>query len=387
MSDVDGLRQSAGRLWEGAKRVWDRSGRLIAFLLFFAALFFGGSWLMLTLVQGVEPVPRAAIATQDGRDIAVVAYEQMGPRGMLQMMTGGFALTRVTALDVATGDLEWDVTVGSSDTYDVRIVGAGAEYVYVSAADGLWVLSLDDGGVVAQPGEITGLDDPMEGAWAYDIDQERGVIVAIDVDEDIYSIPLDTVTAERADEGLLAEWRPILAESFRFADDADATADEVFTRDDQLISASDDGLGRYIPDEGRIRVSDARFIDPALVVDSMSRERRARLGEESPYDTEAFGAVGDGYVVVADHDGDGGAPTIVTVDLDTGEVVSTVDGWTDTAGGTTGAGGSSVIVGGNMFLSEDTFFSAAGVKVVLVAPDGTAITATIGRLGFFGEPL
>lgn len=157
---MNDLMRRVARAGQTARRVWDKSGQVIAFLLFFCSMFFGVSWLMFAPVQGVEAAPRPAVTQHDGRDVAIVAYERRGPRGMWQLMTGDFGSTRVAALDIATGDLLWDVGIGDSVTYEPRIVAADGAHVYVAASDGRWVLSLDGGRIVTEPA-----DDGTDPGW------------------------------------------------------------------------------------------------------------------------------------------------------------------------------------------------------------------------------
>lgn len=383
MSAVQRVQKRARRVWQGAQRMWKKSGSLISYLLFFSAMFFGLSWLVFAPVQGVEPAQRAAVTQHEGRDVAIVAYDRMGPRGMFQLLTGGFESTRVAALDIETGDLMWDVAI--DDVYDSRIVGAGQEYAYVATNEGLWVLSLDGGATVAKPGEIAGFDSAMAEAWAYDMDAERGLIVAIDEAGELWSIPLDTVAAEPANDGTVAEWEPILAESFRWAEDPDATADETFTRDGAVVSV-DDGLERFVPDQGREPFSDLVFTEPEIIVDSMSHEVRTRLGEVYTYDAQAYTAVGDGYIVVAEEDWYAEEYALTTVDLDSGKVISSLELNQEVQGGTTGASGASVVVGDDTIF-QFSWINDVGATVVLISPDGTMREAHIGRTGFFGEAL
>lgn len=392
-------------------------GQLTAFLLFFAALFFGGSWAMMPMFQSADASPSAAVTHTEAGDVALVAYEQMGPRGMWQMMASQFALDHVSAFAVDSGDLLWDARLGSSETYDTRVIGAGEKYAYVSSADGLRILSLENGAMVAGPTDIDGLDNPMAEPWAYGFDAARGLIVAIDTGDDIYEIPLDSATAELADDETMAEWLPILGDDFRFADFADSTADTALTREDGAVSVSENGIA-VLGDDGEWQtVSQEHFEAPELVIDASSREREivANDGqvpfwmvptlcnyvegctlddlpkavidavlEGGGYSThiEGFTATGSGYVVVEDEGPDDGdeSRTLVTIDLESGSVVSRLDIPFEVRGGATGSSGASIVVG-------DESFDWGSSSIVLIGSDGTAITVKYGRFGFFGKAL
>ncbi|MFT4048813.1 MAG: PA2928 family protein [Solirubrobacterales bacterium] len=398
------------------------TGSLIGFLLFFCAMFFGLSWLV-SPEPDVETAQPVAVAELNGRDVVLVAYSRDGPRGMFQLMFQPMFQSRLAAIDAETGDAVWDVRLDEELSSDMRVLAAGEDRVYIASDEGLYIRSLSDGGAVAEPDAIDGLGDSyVAELGSYDYDAARRLVVAIDQAGELWQIPVGDTTAVPADAETVAAWQEVLSDTFRFALDFPTTGEPAIVADGVTLSgratkagALTESLVLTASDGTSSALGDETFLEPEIVLDgtrgtgtatvvgdwsvdvddycavmpepcdldSLPDEVRKAIEEagQSGYETEADYAAGidAGYVLVRSKaDANGDAYRLSSVDLETGEVIDSVETGYEIGGGYSAGGITAVATSGVDSWGSD--------RLVVAAADGSLTVASVGASNFFGWP-
>ncbi|MFD0555895.1 hypothetical protein FB566_1112 [Stackebrandtia endophytica] len=298
----------------------------------------GGIWLLSAPTVSTMPSPTAAIGMRDGREVAIVTHEWLGPQGLHQEVFVPSWQHRVTAIDIETGQHVWSVMmVEGLSPHTPRVLAAGDEYAYVATVQGLWVLDIDDGSVVAEPGDIEGLDrnDDLDhdaaAGFVFDASQQR-VITQSSVGMCVTSV--DTLIATEV------------------SDDEQSTLEPLFAENDMSPGIS-------LEETESIVIEDAKVL----------------VGPEG-----AVGSPGEYLVVNQSTDlSVGYEERLLTVNPNAGKIIDSIDIPEKPFGATTSTSGSSVVV------MDDTWGSTAAT--VVITPTGQMTFSDIGHSGFFGEPL
>jgi|GEM_PF-2374844 len=359
---------------------------ILGFLLFFCGMFFGLSWLLSPDpdVTADEPL---AVTSVDGRDVVIVAYSRDGSRGMFQLIFQPMFQTRLAAMDAVTGATLWDVRLDEELANDKRVLAAENGLVYVAGDDGLFIRSLADGSEVAKPDAIPGIGAGyVAELGSYDVDPSRRIVVAIDRAGDIWQIPFGSKDAVPADADVDAAWRPVLAESTRFALSFPSTGSTARVDDGTTITGEPVKAGARTElltltrAEGSQPLGDAQFVNPQLVLDATPTGPVAS--------SESFGREPDaagrrsGYVlVVAGVEATGNAHRLSSVDLKTGAVIDAVE---DELGSTVGGG--CTREGVTALVAERADGSFSTDLLVVADRTGQLTTFRIGGTNFFGWP-
>ena len=124
------------------------------------------------------------------------------------MMFQDMFQVRITAVDLATGRQIWDVKLSDELIWDVEVIAVGRNNAYVATPDGLMVLALADGEILAEPDVIAGLEGNYVAAYAaYRFDPGANAVVAMDRDGRVHVIALDTLRANPADPRIADAWQ------------------------------------------------------------------------------------------------------------------------------------------------------------------------------------
>lgn len=365
----------------------DRPRRFAAlrYLIVGAAVFFGGSYLLMSSIRWVEWSPGAAIGQRHGDDVAVVTYEVVGPTSMLQILLQRTDSHYVMAIDPDTGKHLWATRI-SDGFWEPRMVAAGEKYVYVANGDGLTVLDISDGAVIVHAGGIVGLgfdgDDGKDtgdavGRFLYDAAGSR---IIARTETGTQAIPLDALLAIDLREKDALRWQQWYGPGgAQYASSGLATEAAAAN---MSLEATESGIQVRRPgnDWAPLTALDirdpARYVDPEIVVSSEPAALVANATGPDAQTPEALGSAG-GYIVVSEQLGDDDGHRLSTVRLSTGERIDAVDVAKPPAGGSTSAAGSTVIM-----LEK---LSSGWPEVVLVTPAGELTTSGIGAVGFLGE--
>lgn len=150
----------------------------------------------------------------DGREIAVVPYGSNAPEGLLGVPAWlvGDTVVGVAALDLDAREELWRTELFSGHPQpQAGVVGVGAELAYVATDDGLVVLDVRTGAVVARPDGIDGLGaDYLASRTAYAHDPGARAVITLNARGDVLAIPLDATAARPAGEPAVLRWRDTL---------------------------------------------------------------------------------------------------------------------------------------------------------------------------------
>lgn len=372
----------------------------------------------------VETMPGIGFATTQDQTLVLVPYHAHGGAGLFDSAFN----VRLTAVDIDTGDKAWDVQLRDDLIWDAGVLASGANYSYLATTDGLVIVSIADGTVVARDGGIDGLGTAYVASYnAYGFDAERGVIVALDVNGSIHSIPLDSLTATAADAATAADWSARLANGPFAPDPGPETGDEAHLTGTDTVSvvptapnsmgstlvkkdaqgaktpigatvfynagivldmavpsgAAEDilaGLEGLEDLEGILNGTDEADIDELeQMAEDMRRaaDRSGQLGAAGP--DFAAGAAG-GFVVVHHSDPNVSSKTsdmLSVVSLTTGEVISDTAIGSDFERAATASTGEIVIAAADR--GKYTIRN-----LVVISPDGAISHIEIGTRNFFG---
>lgn len=296
----------------------------------------GGAWIIAFPGQSAEVSPVAAITRIDARKVAILSYNRVGARGLLQMAFG-IGSERVVAVDLDTGHHLWDVEISKTPFVPASVLGDDGEFVYVENFDGIHPLRLTDGSL----DDARDAPDEITDAWTAADASPSGTDDIAVIGESVVRIDGDALEI-RNDEN--AEW-PRLG-TIPNADDIETTTTIVI-------------------DPITHRHSTLTVYD-----DEYWREQPTAVGSSAGY----LVAQRETYITPLRYD-----RTLFTIDLATGHVIDAVDIPTGARGGMTADSGASIVTLDSPLMST--------TDLVMIAPDGTISLSTIGRTGFFSEAL
>jgi hypothetical protein len=345
-----------------------------------------------------------------------VPYERISAaEGPIAELTSDSIQVRIAAVDVATGDGRWDVQLSDGIGWRAAVVAAGERYAYLATDDGFQVRSLDDGSVVAEPGEIAGLAGAQSvSAAAYGYDPAIPAVVALDVNGGIHTIALDTLEAVPADEATAAAWSGRLFAEGTVTDFGGVTTTEALLADGEssvrIEPTAEGALGGTLivrgADGADRALGDRVFYDAAIVLDQTSTAPTSSVEAEfddvnvddlvedfltDPEGTAtglipglsrtAAGAA-SGHVLV-EHRTEHGveAYALHVIDLDTGRVTASLATASRLGRALTGPSGHTAVIAAS---ADDSAWMS---DLVVVAPDGSIDRFTFGDMDFLGEPV
>ncbi|MEV3939232.1 PA2928 family protein [Glycomyces sp. NPDC049804] len=339
-------------------------------------------------------------AVYGGEELALVPYDRNGSGGLVDAMRHGLSEVRLAAVELSTGDMKWDVELADRQPWPVAVLAAGDHFAYVSTDNGLMILDLADGGTVAEPGAVPGLERSraLSGA-AYGFDPALDAVVALDVDGGVQVLPLDALEAEPADAATTATWSGVLFAEGSAPDIGGMTSTEALLADGEstvrLEPTADGALGGSLvvdgPD-GKRALGTRVFYGAGIVLDQTSPfasfdveidvdaliaeflEDPAAASEDlwTGFGNTAAGA-GAGHVLV-EHQPEPGvdAYALHVVDLDTGQVTASTATGSRLGRALTSPGGYTAVIAA----PEGSYWLA---DLVLVAPGGSLERVEIGR--------
>jgi hypothetical protein len=363
------------------------------------AVAIGGEYL-------TAPEPDIAIqsgigfATFDSADLALVPYDRNGSGDLISSMRHEMFEVRLAAVDLATGESEWDVRLSEELSWKAAVVAAGEHYAYVSSDDGLMILDLADGDVVTEPGGIPGLEgaQAVSGA-AYAFDPARGAVVALDVNGAVHTIALDALEAAPADADTTAAWSGLLFAEGSVPDIGGMTSTEALLADGESTvrlepTAAGALGGSLVVDgpEGERALGTRVFYEAGIVLDQTSLvstftvdidvdeliadflEDAAAAGQDlwTGFGTTAAGA--DSGHVLVEHRTEPGTEQYAmhVIAVDTGQVTASIETGSRLGRALTGPGGHTVVIAA----PEGSFWLG---DLVIVAPEGSLERVEIGR--------
>jgi hypothetical protein len=378
---------------------------------------FGLVWLVVvpSLVVGgfavggeylTAPEPDVAIqsgvgfAHYDGADLALVPYDRNGSGDLITSFQHEMFEVRLAAVDLATGDTEWDVLLSEELAWRAAVVAAGEHYAYLASDDGLMIIDLADGDTVTEAGAIPGLEgsQSVSGA-AYAFDPELGAVVALDINGGVHAIALDSLEAAPADADTTATWAGLLFAEGSVPDIGGMTSTEALLADGEssvrLEPTADGALGSGLllhGPEGERALGSRVFYGAGIVLDQTMltstftveidvdalieefMEDAAAAGQDlwTGLGTTAAGA-GTGHALI-EHQPDPAveAYALHVVDLATGQVTASLETGSRLGRALTGPAGHTVVIAapeGSYWLGD----------LVIVAPEGSIERVEIGR--------
>lgn len=294
--------------------------------------FFGGIWILGFPMQYSEISPVATITEIGDDEVAIISYNRVGPRGLLQMAFG-MESERVAAVDLATGHHIWDVQNSDQAFFKSSVLGVDDGYAYVESPVGIRAFSLADGAV----DESRRPSDEIAQAWTLDDADPSG----------------NMSTA--------------------------ALGDRFVSVEDGILSVSDDG-----EEWATVGPVGAGGIDieTRIVIDPIVHRSSTLTVYDDEYWQEQAQAVGGDYLVVQEESyrSWGRYDRILrTVDAASGRVIDEIAIPERVRGGMTAPTGTSIVMlEGPMMSTTD---------LIIVSADGRISRSTIGRTGFFSEAL
>lgn len=188
---------------------------LVVLALVVAVLGAGVTALAVDGVDGpTRPSLDLAVTTIDGRDVAVVAYrhEAGGAMGAILWTFAREVTVRVAAIDLETGEHLWDRQLSAAyPAIEAGVLAAGDGYAYVTTDDGLVIVDLGDGDVVARGDGIDGLGAGyLASLTAYAYDAATDAVVTLTSGGEMLAVPVGTTTAQPADPDAAGRWRDAL---------------------------------------------------------------------------------------------------------------------------------------------------------------------------------
>jgi hypothetical protein len=347
-------------------------------------------------------------ASRDGAELALVPYDRTGTGGgLIESASNDMFQVRLAAVDLATGDAAWDVQLTDELGWNAAVVAAGERYAYLSSDDGLMILSVDDGEVVTEAGDIPGIGgaQAVSGA-AYAYDPSIAAVVALDVNGAIHTIPLDTLEAAPADDATAATWSGLLFAEGTIPDIGGMTTTEALLADGEsslrVEPTADGSLGGSLvlkdADGGQRALGTRVFYEAAIVLDQTSltstlsvevdvdaliedfmddaasaMDDAAAAGQDllTGFGSTAAGA-SSGHALIehkSEPAGDGYALHVIS--LDTGQVTASINTNGHLGRAMTSASGYAVVIAE----PEDDYWLS---DLVIVAPDGSIERIEIG---------
>lgn len=337
--------------------------------------------------------------------LVLVPYDRNGPGGLAEATAGMFA-ARLAAVDLASGETQWDVRLADELAWDAAVVAAGVEYAYVATEEGLQIRDLDDGSLVTAGGAVPGLESAGPGTAAYGFEPAAGAVVALDVDGGLHTIDLDGLEAAPAGEAVTEAWTGRLSAEGTLPEIGGMTSTEASVGEDRTLRVeptAEDSLGGVLVIEGhgiegrggrRVLGTRAYYgagivldhaaaavpgeIDVDGLVQEILEDPAAAVDLALP-DNAAAGAT-TGHALV-EHRPDPGAEgfALTVIDLETGRATASVATADHLGRSLTGPGGHTVVL---TTAADGAWLS----ELVIVAPDGSIDRVDFGDLDLLGRP-
>jgi hypothetical protein len=345
-----------------------RRGRIVPFVLSFViigGLFFGVSYSVMPDAE-VRVLPGFAFAGTSERSVLLVPYERHGPRGMFQVFTQDQFQVRLAAADPASGAVLWDTQLSDQLIWSASVLAAGERYAYLATDDGLVIVGMADGEVVARGAGVRGLGDAFVAAQAaYAYDPAGGRVLALNADGDVLAIPLDQTTAASVDAPTAAAWSARLTTGPLPAPVPATTAQEAALAPGSAEKVALQDLPLGIPGRMLVRPAPNGWDNPV-------GGATFRGGELVVVDGVAAGAA-SGHVLVEHQESvNDRDTTLSSVSLDSGQVIGSLP---------VPSGVDRVIAG------SDGAVAVSGRDVLaVVLADGHVSDIEVGAVGFFGAP-
>ncbi|SEE60381.1 PA2928 family protein [Jiangella alba] len=345
---------------------------------------------------------RPFFTTVDGRDVALIGYDDDGMPGL---RPGGLG-TGVLAVDVATGETVWDAELPEA-TWSPEVVAAGERYVYVRHTFGVAIIELDDGDTVASDEGIDGLGDEVpHGRWDnYVYDPRREAVLFATDDGDTRQFPLDETAAVPADDATRDTWGcQVGREGGAAPITYDVTRPVAETGDIGLVPPDGTPAGlaitrlHVVEDGVQRELSPVDFYAAGLVQEVVPKlpPERACVGLDWPYDLFEPGdeavlttaGLATGHVVVQSSAGpnDEENRRLTVVDVETGAITATLDVRGGVESASTAPSGELVLIVEAGW--EGPFGSPGGPwptdHVVIVGADGAVRDIVVAEKGWFG---
>lgn len=364
-----------------------------------------------------EPTAYPAVGEHNGQELAVVAYDRSGGGMPFQPMFQ----TRLTALDLANGEVIWDVRLNEEHSTDNRVLAAENGLSYVATEEGLYIRSLDDGSPVAGPDAIEGIGDAYVAEMtSYDYDPELRVVVAIDTTGTIHAIPVGESVAVKADTETVNRWLPVLGDTRTSSDfpttsldaknsDGGSLSFEPTAQGAQTMSLTLTRGGNAGTDNPGQRIGDAIFFDPRFVIEGpvtvepltyetiadqcffedrfcefdtldpeqLEAKRQSGAIPLSPMTaTQAAGSETGHALILHRTSANENDYVLSNVSLQNGKVIDTVETGYEIGGG--------VSIGGSTALT--TYETSEQAFLIVASPEGDLNAFEIGRTNFLGMP-
>ncbi|MCD0445709.1 hypothetical protein LO763_19050 [Glycomyces sp. A-F 0318] len=341
-------------------------------------------------------------------ELALVPYDRTGSGGLVDSLANDAFQVRIAAVDLATGDLRWDVQLADEPGWGAAVVAAGETYAYLATDDGLTVLGLDDGAVAAEPGSVPGLEGAQAASGAaYGFDPALGAVVALDVDGGLHTIALDALEAAPADADTAAAWSGRLTAEGGVPDIGGLTTTRALLADGEstvsVTPTAEGALGATLavegPDGGRRALGTRVFYEAAIVLDQTAPASTtleidvddliAEFAEDpAGAAADLWTGLGDtaagaasGHVLVEHRpEPNGDAYALHVVSLENGRVTASFDTAAHLGRAATSPGGRTVVITAP---PDDPRHS----DLVVVAPDGSIDRVEFGETDLLGEPV
>jgi len=294
--------------------------------------FFGGIWILGFPMQYSEISPVATITEIGDDEVAIISYNRVGPRGLLQMAFG-MESERVAAVDLATGHHIWDVQNSDQAYSKSSVLGVDDGYVYVENPVGIRAFRLGDGAV----DESRRPSDEISQGWTVDDADPSGTMITAAFGDMFVSVENGTLSISDDEE----TWEAV----------------------------------------GPVGANDIDT-EVTIVTDPIVHRHSTLTVYDDEYWREQAQAVGGDYIVIQEESYRSWGQydrMIRTVDATSGRVIDEIATPERVRGGMTAPTGTSIV------MLETPMMSTT--DLIIVSAEGTISRSTIGRTGFFSEAL
>ncbi|ONI89299.1 hypothetical protein ALI144C_04925 [Actinosynnema sp. ALI-1.44] len=367
------------------RRVRFRRARFFALVpvVIVGFMLFGFSYLV-TPEPDVTLQPGAGFAAVSGKEIALLPYQRSGKRGMYQMITQDMFQVRLAATELDTGHALWDVPLADKLSWQARVLASGSWNTYVVTDDGLVILDLTTGEILARDHGIQGLPRPVTSRGAYGYDASAKAVVAMDADGGLRTIALDAISAVPASPEVVTAWAGKLSAKRPIGATSSSSGTEGLLPGGDAVRLQPRGNAPGLSlvrrtGGGGTPVGDAVFHEAQIPLTPPPGEAEPEDFPTGRRSTTAAGA-GAGLVVVHhNRDVNSRDRALSVVSLRTGKVTATLPTGTGTARALTSPGNRTLIY---VRAPGDT----AGEGLVVISPDGRATWVAVGSTDYFGNP-
>lgn len=360
---------------------------------------FVGSRVMNSPMVSASPV--VAYTAVRGHDAVLVAYERVGGQIPVPFARDDQWQERVAAYSLDTGELLWDNKLHGHSRAARGVLAVAGGKAYVATDFGLSIVDTETGEIIADRDRIDGLGaDYTEAYAAYEVDPRLDAVVALTRSGAVIQIPLGSIRAHNVPDvvavdwrdALLDEWSVILGPTFSTSNVDPAGKPRTATLPDgstftfarpyntdtaQLMR--DGNIVANITDLERAQIAYEIVRTPAPL--ASPEQRRERLDRTRHHSSAALLGVADGVALVyGDRSGEPGAEELRLYDLDTGDVLATVDDFGGYVRATAAPKGRIVVIGA----AEDSGLDDD--RLIIFRADGRTTITTVGDTDFWGRP-